>query len=167
MMFAYRMPIPDADHFVQLGCERCCGSGIFVGTRVANILTAMKLAIPVWDDWVSPVFDVAKRIRVTDVINGTIHNTLEHEPINGDHGAMLSNLRVDVLICAAISPDLETTLLDAGVEVISDKCGPAALIADAYLNGDKALRRFHSPGCTDSHRRHREAFERELRRSDS
>ena len=138
----------------------------FVGTRVADIPAAMKIAIPVWNDWVSPVFDVAKRIRVTDVINGTIHNTLEHEPKNGDHDAMLSNLSVDVLICAAISPALETALRDNGVEVISDKCGPAAMIADAYLNGDKALRRFHSPGCSDSHRRHREAFERELRRSD-
>ncbi len=126
----------------------------------------MKIAIPIWNDWVSPVFDVAKRIRVTDVIDGTIHSNSEHEPENGDHAATLSNLGVDVLVCAAISPALEAALWDDGVEVISDKCGPAAMIAEAYAKGDKALRRFHSPGYSDSRRRHREAFERERRRSD-
>ena len=138
----------------------------FVGTRVACVPVVMRIAIPVWNDWVSPVFDVAKRIRVTDVIDGTIHSKSEHEPENGDHAATLSNLGVDVLVCAAISPALEAVLWDNGVEVISDKCGPAAMIAEAYANGDKALRRFHSPGYSDSRRRHRQAFERELRRSD-
>ena len=115
----------------------------------------------------SPVFDVAKTIRVTDVINGTIYNTSEHEPKNGDHAATLSSLGVDVLVCAAISPALEAALWDKGVEVISDTCGPAAMIAEAYVNGDKALRRFHSPGYSDNRRRHRVAFEKELRRSKS
>ena len=125
----------------------------------------MKIAIPVWDDWVSPVFDVATRICVTDVIDGTIHGKSEHETVNGDHAATLSNLGVDVLVCAGISPALEAALWDDGVEVISDKCGPAAMIAEAYANGDRTLRRFHSPGYSDSRRRHREAFEKELRRS--
>jgi predicted Fe-Mo cluster-binding NifX family protein len=141
------------------------GQAIFVGTRVACVPVTMRIAIPVWDDWVSPVFDVAKRIRVTEVINGTIHSELEHEPENGDHAATLSNLGVDVLVCAAISPDLEKALWDKGVEVISDTCGPATIIAEAYARGDTALRRFHSPGYSDSRRRHREAFERERRRS--
>lgn len=114
----------------------------------------------------SPVFDVAKRFRVSDVIDGAIHSESEHEPTNGDHAATLSDLGVDVLVCAAISPALEAALWDGGVEVISDKCGPAAMIAEAYVNGDTALRRFHSPGHSDSRRRHREAFERERRRSD-
>ena len=125
------------------------GQGCFVGTRVAYIPTAMKIAIPVWDHRVSPVFDVAKRIRVTEVINGTIHSESEHEPKNGDYAAALTNLGVDVLVCAAISPTLEAALWDDGVEVISDKCGPAAMIAKACVNGDKALRRFHSPGYSD------------------
>ena len=139
----------------------------FVGTRVAYVPVVMKIAIPVWNDWVSPVFDVAKRIRVTEVIDGTIHSKSEHEPENGDHAATLSKLGVDVLVCAAISPDLEKMLWDKGVEVISDTCGPATIIAEAYAKGDTALRRFHSPGYSDSRRRHREAFERERRRSDS
>ena len=143
------------------------GQVFLVGTRVACVLVVMKIAIPVWNDWVSPVFDVAKRIRVTDVIDGTIHSESEHEPVNGDHAATLSNLGIDVLVCAAISPDLEAALWDDGVEVISDTCGPATMIAEAYANGDKALWRFHSPGYSDSRRRHREAFERERRRSDS
>ena len=127
----------------------------------------MRIAIPVWHDRVSPVFDVAKRIRVTEVIDGTFHSESEHEPENGDYAAALTNLGVDVLVCAAISPDLEATLWNGGVEVISDKCGPAAMIAEAYANGDKVLRRFHSPGYSDRRCRHREAFERELRRSNS
>ena len=126
----------------------------------------MRIAIPVWDDWVSPVFDGAERIQVTDVVESTIHHISEHEPGNGSHVAALSDLGVDVLVCAGISSALEAALRNHGIEVISDKSGPAKMIAEAYVNGDKALRRFHSRGYSASRRRHREAFERQRRRSD-
>jgi predicted Fe-Mo cluster-binding NifX family protein len=127
----------------------------------------MRIAIPVWNDWVSPVFEGAGRIRVADVTEGTIHHISEHEPEAGGQVAALSDLGVNVLVCADISADLEAALKNHGVEVISDKSGPPEMIAEAYVNGDKALRRFHSRSYSASRRRHRDAFERQRRRSSS
>lgn len=114
----------------------------------------LRIALPVWNDRVSPVFDATKRVRVADIIDGSIVNQSEHGLEKGEHVTTLCSLGVDVLVCAGISPILETSLRNGGVEVVADRCGATDRIVEAYASGDKALRQFRSPGVSE-HRHNR------------
>ena len=94
----------------------------------------------------SPVFDVANRFLVVDIKGGAVTRRSEHNL--GDDGRVekLSGLGVDVLICSAISWPVEAMLWVAGIEVVSDICGPTDEIVDAYRTGERDLARVHSPG---------------------
>ncbi len=92
----------------------------------------MRIAIPVWNDRVSPVFDVARSIRVADIADGAVAHLSNHELENDNRAAMLAKIGVDLLICGAISIPLESTLCVAGVEVIPDTCGGAEEIITWY-----------------------------------
>lgn len=117
------------------------------GTPVATAV-AMKIAIPVWNGRVSPVFDVARAIRVVDVdvgrgcvSEGSTHAVAARRPVS-----TLSALGVDALVCSAISPPIEAAVWVSGVEVISDICGSPDEILEALAAGDTELSRFRSPG---------------------
>ncbi len=115
----------------------------------------MRIAIPVWNGRVSPVFDVAKTIRVIDldlrsgesVTDGT-HVLNPTRP-----ASTLSELGINVLVCSAISSPLEVTLNVLGVEVVSDICGSPEEIISALAAGDVELDRFRSPGSRRKPRR--------------
>ena len=108
----------------------------------------MKVAIPIWDGRVSPVFDVAKTIRVFDL--GSEKNRpieFETHTLNVARPAtVLVDLGVDVLVCSAVSLLLETSLRAAGLDVISDICGSPDDIITALALGDTALNGFRAPG---------------------
>ena len=114
----------------------------------------MRIAIPVWNGRISPVFDVAKKIRVVDIdaegdsVVATATRTLEA----GRTSATLTELGVNLLICSAISVPVESTLWVSGVEVISGICGPADDIITAFIAGDTTLARFNAPGNARGHR---------------
>jgi predicted Fe-Mo cluster-binding NifX family protein len=127
----------------------------------------MRVALPLWNGRVSPVFDVAKRIRLYEVEKGEITGLSEHLLEEDGRSMALSSLGVDVLICAAISWPLETTLWLAGVEVIAEVCGPVDEVIGAYLRGSTALKQFHSPGHRKHDRGHFTAYLRGGRGSDS
>ena len=116
------------------------------GTDVASTSNAMRIAIPVWSDRVSPVFDVARSVRVVDIIDGAVSRETIHTLENEARAAKLVKLGVDILICAAVSTPLEATLWVSGIEVISDTCGTVEEIVEAFASGDTKLARFRSPG---------------------
>lgn len=108
----------------------------------------MRIAIPVWNGRVSPVFDVARTIRVTDIDGvGGEPSELEMHAINSAQPrSTLAELGVDVLVCSAISAPLAAALLASDIDVISDICGSPDEIVAALAAGDNELRRFRSPG---------------------
>jgi predicted Fe-Mo cluster-binding NifX family protein len=108
----------------------------------------MRIAIPVWEDRVSPVFDVARSIRIIDIHDGCVTSQSNRHLKNTERAKILADLGVDLLICAAISTSLESTIWLSGVEVISDTCGTPDEIVEAYLAGAGALARLRSPGIT-------------------
>jgi len=126
------------------------------GTEVAGIPGAMRIAIPTWNERVSPVLDVARALRIVDITEGAVRRQTNH-PLEGEVCAsILFKLGVDLVICAAISTPLETTLKVSGIVVIPDTCGTVAEIVTAFASGDEELTRFRSPGNTRHHRFSRE-----------
>ena len=110
----------------------------------------MRIAVPVWRDRVSPVFDVAGSLRLVDLEDGTPlrrsdANIQEDDP--GVRVQKLSELGVDVLICGAISRPLETMLTAAGVKVIAQVCGGVEEVLEAYRSGRLGEPAFAKPGC--------------------
>ena len=119
----------------------------------------MRIAVPVWRDRVSPVFDVAGTLLLVDSEGGApLHRTDASMP-EDDLGARvqkLSDLGVDVLICGAISRRLETMLAEAGIEVVARICGGVEEVLDAYRSGRHDDPAFAMPGCCgQKRRRHR------------
>jgi predicted Fe-Mo cluster-binding NifX family protein len=116
---------------------------------VLQLSAPMRVALPAWDGRVSPVFDVANRILVVDIERGTVTRTSDHTLEDDNRVETLSTLGVDVLLCSAISWPVEAMLWVAGIEVVSDICGPIDEVIGAYRSGVRALATFHSPGYSE------------------
>ncbi len=96
----------------------------------------LRIAIPVWHGRVSPVFDEAKSLQVVIVDRGRI---VRRELYPLDSGMMariryLQALKVDVLVCGAVTRELSFLLKAAGVRVVSQISGPAAGAVEAYID---------------------------------
>jgi len=122
-------------------------------------LEAMRLAVPIWGDRVSPLFDVARRLLLVEVDRGLVVSKMEHDVAATDRVRSTTQLGVDLLICGAVSRELERMLVSAGVDVISDICGSVDEVVDAFLADTLGQQRFIMPGCTrrwsGRHRPHR------------
>ncbi len=108
----------------------------------------MRIAIPNWQGRVSPVFDVASKLLLVDVVSGCESDrrevSLEAETL-GMRINILVELGAEVLICGAISKPLELGLIARGVQVIPQTCGQVEKVLVAYINGQ--LGQFLMPGC--------------------
>ncbi|HUV12736.1 MAG TPA: hypothetical protein VMY18_03775 [Acidobacteriota bacterium] len=110
----------------------------------------MRIAIPVWKERVSPVFDVAKHLLVVDIEDSTevarVLKTLTADQLT-DRAQYVADLAVEILICGAISRPLELILGARAVGVIPHVCGATEEILRALVGGRINDRRFLMPGC--------------------
>lgn len=113
----------------------------------------MRVSLPVWNGRLSPVFDVAERFVVVDVEGGSITRRSEHSFPDSRRVADLWKLGVDVVICGAVSRQLEATLRLAGIDVVSEICGPTDSVIDAFVRGALPDSAFLSP-CHPGRVRH-------------
>ena len=114
----------------------------------------MRIAIPICDGRISPVFDVARRLLVVDIEDQGEISRMEHTLDEAEITLLarrVADLGVDVLICGAISQSLEKMLLAAGVDVVGRTCGQAERVLRAFIDGKMTEQSFLMPGC--SHRR--------------
>jgi predicted Fe-Mo cluster-binding NifX family protein len=109
----------------------------------------MKVAIPIWRDRVSPVFDVAQHLLLLELTDAAELSRerialLESDPVRRTR--QLQDLHVQTLICCAVSQSLREALVGGGIEVIDQVCGNVEEIVAAYRNGTLAETRFAMPG---------------------
>ena len=110
----------------------------------------MKIAIPVWNGFVSSVFDFAHQLLLVDVesrVEKSRSEILLEQQAGPQRVNQLIELGVDVLICGAISRPLASMLTASNIEVIPFVSGPVNEVLNAYLNGRLAEPRFLQPGC--------------------
>lgn len=110
----------------------------------------MRIAIPVWNGFVSSVFDFAHQLLVVDVEGQQETNSsqveLEQQPAP-QLVAKLVGLDVDVLICGTISRPLASMLTASNIEVIPFVSGPVPQILEAYFRNQLVESQFLQPGC--------------------
>jgi predicted Fe-Mo cluster-binding NifX family protein len=116
----------------------------------------MKLAIPVWQGRISPVFDVAGQLLLVELADGrevARQEQMVDETTADERSRKLAELGVETLICAGISQSLETGLADRGIRVIARICGNVEEVLAAFVAGCLREERFAMPGCCGQQRR--------------
>lgn len=110
----------------------------------------MKIALPQWQDRVSPVFDVAERILLVDS-SGEKEPTRQEAELHATEprarAAELVGLGTEVLLCGAISRPMEWAIHATGIEVISQICGKVDEVLSAFLEDRLDEPDFAMPGC--------------------
>ena len=108
-----------------------------------------KVAIPIWDERVSPVLDTATCLAIYD-IDG--QNEPERELVNIPHthftliAKYIAQLKVDTVLCGALSRPMRSILISRGINVFPWVTGEVTEIVQAYQNGRLSDERFILPG---------------------
>lgn len=117
----------------------------------------MKVAIPVWNDRVSPVLDTAARLLVVRVENDQVTSRavfgIDEKDLTG-RCSRIRGLNIDTLICGAVSHPFLRMLLASGLDVIREISGKTDEVLDAYLHGDISHSKFLLPGSEKSRSGH-------------
>ncbi|MDY7110171.1 MAG: NifB/NifX family molybdenum-iron cluster-binding protein [Planctomycetota bacterium] len=115
----------------------------------------MRIALPIWEDRISPVFDVAAHVLIVDADRQTERSRQERRLTAGAPHERVETLLawgVDVLICGAISRVIEQLLRARQVRVVSRICGDVDEVLAAFLADGLEAPRFRLPGCTSARR---------------
>ena len=110
----------------------------------------MRVAIPIWDNKISPVLDTASTLLIVDVEGQKESSRYEiyldeHELSRRCH--RIRGMDVDTLICGAISRPFYRMLSAFGIDIISDISGHPEEVLKAYLHGKNFKPGFLMPGC--------------------
>ena len=114
-----------------------------------------KVAIPIWQERVSPVMDSACRLMVVDFDDGRVagETTVDIPQLHiVQKVRFLCSLGIDALICGAVSHELESMITSSGIEVNPFYRGTIQDIIAAYGNGNLKEDRFFLPGCRNGGR---------------
>ena len=112
----------------------------------------MRVAVSVWEDRISPVFDVSRKILILEMENGPlagriVERFMDDDPIHKLH--RLRSLQVNLLICGAISRSVADMLIAGGIQTIPFVSGKQEDVIAAYLAGELPGVRFAMPGGYD------------------
>ncbi len=110
----------------------------------------MRIALTVWGNRISPLFDSAAMLLVADIEKGGEVKRL-YEPLKNrsafSRAARLDELGVKVLICGGIS-DLFANLIEArNIRIISFAAGRVEEVLEAFVAGDIYRKDLRMPGC--------------------
>jgi len=111
----------------------------------------MRVAIPVWNGRVSPVFDAANTIVLLDFEDGQEKARTEVQLPTRPlvlRFKLLVERHVDVLVCGAISQMLAEMCAAAGTSVVSWVAGPIEDVIRAFVSGALPSPSYTMPGCS-------------------
>jgi predicted Fe-Mo cluster-binding NifX family protein len=117
-------------------------------------MPVMRIALPIWEQRVSPVFDVSEQVLLADVQD---RQTLSRDirpltTVDSAHRAeTLAAWGVELLICGAISQVLEQSLRARDIQVLSRIRGEVEDVLTGYISGRLDDPHFLMPGCQQKH----------------
>ena len=116
----------------------------------------MKVAVPVWNNRVSPVFDTSRHLLVVELVNGEEAGREEHTLANlfpPFRVRRLKELGVELLICGAISNPVALLIDSAGISLLPWVSGSVSEVLDAFKRERLSDSRYRMPGCRRGARR--------------
>jgi predicted Fe-Mo cluster-binding NifX family protein len=111
----------------------------------------MMVALTVWDGRISPVFDVCRAALVLDIDNGRVVSTSIAALDSATSSAkvdQLAILKIETLVCGAISEPLRQDLTSRGVKVIGFVAGEVEDVVQAILSDMLPTPALSMPGCS-------------------
>lgn len=115
-----------------------------------------KVAIPIWENRVSPVLDTANRLLIIE-LNGKTEQGREIYNLPVSHifqrTRYIRELHVNTMLCGALSRPFHRMLVESGIRVYPWLTGEVQDVVNAYLDDNLADARFALPGF--NHRRRR------------
>ena len=110
----------------------------------------MKVAISIWNDRISPVFDTAGELLLVHYA-GTHQGVEERlsldDSLPWQRIELIRSLGVNTLICGAVSLEFAQMLAMTGVTLIPFVAGDVHEVLQAFLAGDLPSPAFAMPGC--------------------
>jgi predicted Fe-Mo cluster-binding NifX family protein len=109
----------------------------------------MKIAIPVWENKVSPVLDTASRLMVVELEEGSPMSRFEiylDERDLSRRCLRIQDLCVDTLICGAVTRHFSEMLKASGIKLIPGISGQPEAVLHAYLDGTLGHSKYLMPG---------------------
>lgn len=110
----------------------------------------MKVAIPIWNNRISPLFDTACRVLIWSLEGGGDGDREEHD-FRGLIPPMkvrrIKELEADVLICGALSNTVAYLVESAGIRLVPWISGPVDEVIEAFKTGQIDEPRYFMPGC--------------------
>ena len=110
----------------------------------------MLIAVPNCQGHVSPVFDVATRLTLVllkDEVELERKEAVLFEKQPDRIVRCLVEIGVEVLVCGAISRELQMTLESTRIKVLPHICGEVEAVLAAYRAGKLQGGQFVMPGC--------------------
>ena len=111
----------------------------------------MKLAITIWGNRVSPVFDAAATLLVAHIENRMIikKNYISFDPgIPSDLIKLLKKMQIPVLICGAISTKPADLIINNDIKLISFVTGNALKLIENFARKQTIEKSYMMPGCS-------------------
>lgn len=113
----------------------------------------MKVAVTVWGERISPVFDASRRLLVatiqgTRIVDRSIVIFNPERPTSLTK--TLAELDVPVLICGAVSQLPANVIAAAGIRLIPFITGQVDRVLATYAKGSPLAPTFVMPGCLES-----------------
>jgi len=112
----------------------------------------MKVAVTVWENRISPLFDATRTLLIAEIRNGAV---IEKHlvPFNClspfSRALTLEELGVEILICGGVS-DYFARLIEArNIRIIPFVAGRVDEVVEAYLQDGLCHKKFQMPGCGD------------------
>lgn len=111
----------------------------------------LKLAVTIWGNRISPVFDSARTLLVAEIENGTIHKQFytsfdPESPVN--LRSTLTSLHIDTLVCGAISQKPADLISDQNIHLISFVTGNVQQFLDSFAGCQIVEKKHMMPGFT-------------------
>jgi predicted Fe-Mo cluster-binding NifX family protein len=111
----------------------------------------MKLAIPVWENKVSPVLDTASRLLVVEVKEDGEVSRFEiflDERDLSRRCLRIQGLGIDTLICGAVTRHFSEMLKASGIDIIPGISGQPDEVLNACFEGNLAHTKYLMPGLS-------------------
>lgn len=110
----------------------------------------MKIAVAIWEDRISPVFDSSQKIGIFEIHDGSIYKTTEESLTDTSYQEKIDkllHLQIKVLICGAISRPLACWIEATGIDLHSFITGLVEDVLTAYVAEQLDNPIYQMPGC--------------------
>lgn len=108
----------------------------------------MRVALTVWGNRISPVFDSAQKLLIIEIENHQVVGKT-YEPFDSESPSLLENLQrldISVLICGAISERPANLIATSKIKLIPFITGNAVQVLEQYLSNKPFPPAYFMPG---------------------